>query len=125
MISNEDIESYLVRTEQAYDPVEEGLWVIDDPHGKIVIHHAPPIIVFRVKLMDVPGGTPTALYRRLLELNASEMITAAYGVEEGAVVAVASLQSENLDYNELQGALDSISLAMTEHRDELVRLATA
>ena len=116
MISNDHIESYLDRLGAAYDRVDDGLWVIQDDDGKIVVRHDDPIIVFRIKLMDVPDGSNReGLFAKLLQLNAGEMVTAAYGLEENAIVAVASLQSENLDYNEFHGAVDALTIAMTEH----------
>jgi len=120
MITNDHIESYLDRLGAAYDRVDEGFWVVNDDDGKIVVRHDDPIIVFRIKLMDVPeGSNREALFTTLLELNASEMVTAAYGLEENAIVAVASLQSENLDYNEFHGAVDSLTIAMTEHIEKI------
>lgn len=117
MITNDDIESYLDRLGTPYDKVDDGFWVVGDDDGKIVVRHDHPIIVFRTKLMDVPAGNRAGLYEKLLQLNASEMITAAYGLEENAIVAVASLQSQNLDYNEFHGAVDALTMAMTEHID--------
>ncbi len=125
MITNEDIERYLDRASLAYDTVEDGLWVISDDNGKIVVNHDAPVIVFRAKLMDVSDTNQEALFKRLLELNASEMITAAYGIEENAVVVVASLQSENLDYNEFQGAVDSVTMAMATHVKQLKQIVAA
>lgn len=117
MTTREQMESYLVRLGMPYDEVGPGMWVIhDDNDGvdNIVVHYAPPVAVFRVKLMDL-AGDDTALFKRLLELNASEMVSGAYGLENSSVVCVESLQVENLDYNEFQAAIDSLSLAITEH----------
>lgn len=121
MATREDIESYIVRLGMPYEEVDTGLWIIHDEHDGIdnlVIHFAPPVAVFRVKLMDLDGDHP-ALYRRLLELNASEMVSGAYGIENNSVVCVESLQVENLDFNEFQAAVDSLSLAITDHYETL------
>lgn len=122
MIDNATIESYLVRLGTPYEELEEGLWVIADDDGQIVVRHEAPIIVFRAKLADGPKDGKLALFERLLQLNAAEMITAAYGLEGDAIVVVASLQSENLDWNEFQGAVDSLTFALTAHRPELAPL---
>ncbi|GMV41509.1 MAG: hypothetical protein AMXMBFR64_32250 [Myxococcales bacterium] len=121
MATREDIESYIVRLGMPYEEVDTGLWIIHDEHDGIdnlVIHFAPPVAVFRVKLMDLDGDHP-ALYRRLLELNASDMVSGAYGIENNSVVCVESLQVENLDFNEFQAAVDSLSLAITDHYETL------
>lgn len=117
MATREDLESYLVRLGMPYDEIEKGLWVIHDEHegiGNIVVHFAPPVAIFRVKLMDFERDD-AGLFRRLLELNASEMVSGAYGIEDHSVVVVETLQMENLDFNEVQAAVDSLSLAITDH----------
>lgn len=122
MATNDTIESYLVRLGLRYEEVEEGTWLIHDDDGQIVVRHDEPVLVCRMKLMDAPTEGREALFERLLELNASEMMSAAYGLEGGAIVAVASLQSENLDFNELQGAIDSLALAGGAHQRTLEAL---
>lgn len=119
MIDNDQIETYLHRLGTPYDGIEDGFWVIKDEDGQIVVRHDPPLLVLRVKLADAPTANREKLFERLLQLNASDMISGAYGLENGAIVVVESLQSENLDYNEFQAAVDSLTLAMTTHLPEL------
>ena len=113
----EDMESYLLRLNVPYDTIEEGLWIVnDDASGaNIVIRHDPPVAVFRVKLMPVPEARKDELFRLMLELNATEMIGGAYGIEGDSIVAIETLQAENLDFNEFQAAVDGLMLAATEH----------
>ncbi len=118
------IEGYLVRTGVPYDVLGEGIWIVHDEieHvDNIVITLASPVVVFRVKLMDLPkdDAQQAALCKKLLELNASSMISGAYAIENGSVIALETLQSENLDYNEFQAAIDGLTLALTEHYDQL------
>lgn len=118
------IEGYLVRSGAVYDVAGENIWVVHDEVDNvenIVIRLAPPIVLFRVKLMDVPKdqAQQAALYRKLLDLNATSMVSGAYALEGDAVIALETLQSENLDYNEFQAAIDGLTLAITEHYDEL------
>ncbi len=118
------IEGYLVRTGVAYDVLGEGIWVVHDEleHvDNIVVTLASPVVVFRVKLMELPTAPAeqAALCKKLLELNASSMVSGAYAIENGAVMALETLQSENLDYNEFQAAIDGLTLAITEHYEEL------
>jgi len=123
MVTNDQIEAYLIETGVAFERVKEGFWLIHDEGDAIdnvVVVHTPPVITFRVKLMEVSDdGDQTDLFRHLLHLNASDMIAGAYGLEDQAVVIVDSLQSENLDYNEFQASIDAIGLAVREHYDEL------
>ena len=118
------IEGYLVRTGVAYDVLGEGIWVVHDEleHvDNIVVTLASPVVVFRVKLMELPTAPAeqAALCKKLLELNASAMVAGAYAIDGNSVIALETLQSENLDYNELQAAIDGLTLAITEHYDEL------
>jgi hypothetical protein len=129
MATREDMESYLVRLGMPYEEVEKGLWILHDEHegiDNIVVHYAPPVAIFRVKLMDLDGDD-SALFRRLLELNASDMVSGAYGLENSSVVVVETLQTENLDFNEFRAAVDSLSMAITDHYRTLrdYRRATA
>ena len=43
----------------------------------------------------------------------------AYALEGQAIVITETLQTENLDANELQAAVDGLSLAISEHYQEL------
>ena len=118
------IEGYLVRAGVSYDVVGDGIWVVHDDieHvDNIVITLAQPVVLFRVKLMELPKDADqvASLCKRLLELNATSMVAGAYAIEGTSVIALETLQSENLDYNEFQAAIDGLTLAITEHYDEL------
>jgi hypothetical protein len=87
----------------------------------LVVHFAPPVLVFRLKVMDLPGDEQrcAGLYRRLLELNATDLMHAAYGLEEGDVILTGAFPLENLDYNEFQAAVDSVQVALATHMEPL------
>ena len=124
MITNDQIEAYLIETGLPFEQVKEGFWIIHDDSDaidNIVVVHTPPVITFRVKLMDLPEGqaSQSELLIYLLQLNATSMVAGAYGLEDDAVVIVDSLQSENLDYNEFQASIDAIAFAVREHYEEL------
>ena len=46
-----------------------------------------------------------------------------YGLDDEHVVLSSALELENLDFNELQAALDEIDVALAQHVPELARLA--
>jgi hypothetical protein len=76
------------------------------------------LCLFRMKVIDLSAIEPTMardFYLALLELNASDMIHGAYGVADGMVLAIASLQLENLDYNEFVATIEDFILAMANH----------
>ena len=89
---------------------------------------AGPVLVFRVKLMEVPqqsGAHREELFRTLLELNATEMMHGAYGVEGDSVGICDALQLENLDFNEFAATIDDISLAVASHMGRLAKFREA
>jgi hypothetical protein len=125
MVTREDVVNFLNRMEMDFEEVSDGMWLAypDEEHGgtPLVISHAPPLLVFRLKVLDVPrdGSKCTQLYRRLLEANASELVHAAYGLEEDDVILTDSLQLENLDFNEFQATVDSFHMAMATQMETL------
>ena len=124
MDSPELIDDYLIRSGLEFDAVDDGMWIIHDDvdhDDNIVVSYSPPLVVFRVKLMDSPEEPQarSSLYELLLRLNATEMVSGAYALEDGAVIATETLQSENLDLNEFQAAIDGLTLAIVEHYDQL------
>ena len=123
MVTREDVESYLLRTGLDHSEISEGMWLVEgggDGPG-IVVHYSPPLVVFRLKVMDLPGDENrcNGLFRRLLELNATDLVHAAYGLEQGDVILTESLEAENLDFNEFQATLDSFQMALASHFDAL------
>ena len=124
MVTREDVESYLLRTGLDHREISEGMWLVGNAGGDdagIVVHYSPPLVVFRLKVMDLPTDENrcAALYRRLLELNATDLVHAAYALEQGDVILTESLEAENLDFNELQATLDSFQMALASHLDAL------
>ena len=131
MITNDQIEEYLIQTELPFEQVQEGMWLIHDEHDfvdNIVVLHTPPVITFRVKLMDlsdVDASLRGELFQRLLAYNAQDMVAGAYGLEDDAVVIIDSLQSANLDYNEFQASIDSITMSLRAHYPQIRELVPA
>jgi hypothetical protein len=118
MATRDEIEHYLIQTGYPHETIDNHTWVVRDA-ANIVISHAALLVIFRAKLMDVPQHHREAFFRLLLELNASEMIHGAYGLENNSVVLIDTLQSEHLDLNELQATLDALLLAIAQDYQKL------
>ena len=118
MATRDEIEHYLIQTGHPYEAIDTNMWVVRDT-ANIVISEAPPLVIFRAKLMDVPQHHREEFFRLLLELNASELIHGAYGLEDNSVVLIDTLQSEHLDLNELQATLDALLLAINQDYQKL------
>jgi hypothetical protein len=123
MVTREDVESFLLRMELEYEEVEESMWVVRlaDDGARLVVNHSPPVLVLRLKVLDIPNDQKScaALYRRLLELNAMDLVHGSYGIEEGDIILSDTLELENLDFNEFQASVDSIQVAVASHITEL------
>ncbi|MDH3296878.1 MAG: YbjN domain-containing protein [Gemmatimonadota bacterium] len=124
MISRDDFESFMIRMELNYEEIGENLWIIDpDLTGRssVVVSYSPPLIVLRSAVEPAPetDAERLKLYSRLLEMNASELVHGSYGLEDGEIVLGDALELENLDFSEFQASFESISLALTAHKDNL------
>jgi hypothetical protein len=127
MVTREDIEAFLDRlqTEEAtYREIEPGLWAVR-PGGALdldfIVHYNPPVVVLRVKVMDLPAtnGKSADLNRRLLELNATDLVHGSYGMSNGQYVLTEALELEHLDFEEFQASYESMTLALATHLREL------
>lgn len=126
MISQDDVQSFIERLSNGVagtEEVEPGMWVLtpgEDGVG-IVVSFDPPVLVFRVNVMELPapGAHRTELMEKLLELNAGDLVHGSYGIEGKHVVLTDALQLENLDFSEFQATYDSITLALASHMPAL------
>jgi hypothetical protein len=122
-----DVQAYLMKMELPYEEPREGTYVVTGLDGvdNLVISLAGPVLVFRVKVMAIPAQHREELFRTLLELNATEMMHGAYGIEGDSVVIMDALQLENLDYNEFAATVDDITLAVASHHGRLAKFREA
>jgi hypothetical protein len=127
MITRDDVESFLDRLSAegaTHEEVEPGLWTVR-PGGAldfdVVVSHTPPVLLLRVKVMPVPvdAAEQAALNRRLLELNASDLLHGSYGIDGDAVVLTEALELSYLDFDEFLAAYESMTLSLTAHLREL------
>jgi hypothetical protein len=118
----EDIESFLVRARLPYETVKPGLWLVQiGEYGRLALSIAGPVLAFRIKVLEAPKQGGEGLFRTLLQLNTTEMVHGAFGIEGEAVVIVDALELENLDFNEFQAVIDDMSMAVTKHHPTLTR----
>ena len=129
MVTREDLESFLIRMELQYEEVDDGMFLIRGENSglPLVVHHADNLLLIRMKVMDMPEENEGSvnLYRTLLELNATEVVHGAYGIEDGDLILSDTLELETLDFHELQASMESITLAAATHIDTIQGLASA
>lgn len=127
MVTKDDVEGWLNRLGAdgaSYSEIEPGLWVVR-PSGEldfsVVVHYSPPVVLLRVKVMTLPTRAETlaTLSRRLLELNATDLVHGSYGIEDESIVMTEALELSHLDYEEFLAAYESITVALASHLREL------
>ena len=127
MVSREDLESFLIRMDVNYEEVDEGMFLTRGDNGglPLVVHHADALLLIRMKVMDMPEDSAASkeLYRTLLELNATEIVHGAYGIEDGELILSDTLELETLDFLELQASMESIQVAAATQMQKIRSLA--
>ena len=114
--TGEDLEGYLVRLERRFERAEDGTYLVsvgaDRPLVALLV--APPLLVAQVEIGLVPADDAAAapFFRKLLELNATSLVHAAYGIEGERIVLSAALALQNLDLNELEAVLADLDMAL-------------
>ena len=121
MITRDDLLSFFDRLyggTLSVTELEPNLWLVRTPEdAEVVVHYAPPVVILRVRVMELPASEPRRgeLFRQLLEYNARDLVHGSYGLEGDHVVLTDTLELENLDFNEFQASYDSIMLALATH----------
>jgi hypothetical protein len=126
MVTRDDLESYLIRMDLDFEEVDEGMFLIQPRNDgpPVVVHHSPPLLVVRLKVMNVPEGKNLGeLYETLLVWNATDVVHGAYGIEEGDLVLTDTLELETLDFPELQASLESMQMASASHINQIKALS--
>lgn len=126
MVTREDLESFLIRLDAEYDELEEGMFLVRTRNGglPLVINYAPPLLLLRMKVMDLPENEGNLeLYRTLLVLNATDVVHGSYGLEDGELILSDTLELETLDFQEIQASVESIQLAASGHMTRIRSLA--
>lgn len=122
--SDEDLEGFLNKLERRFERLEDGTFLVGmgAGHPPVAVRLAPPLVVIRVTIGDAPSGDPAReapIFRRLLELNGSDLLHASYAIDDGRIVLSAALENETLDLNELEAVFADLDLALAEHVSSL------
>ena len=107
------------------DPEDEVFVVENEPEGikNLVIGCADPILIMEQFLLEV-HDTSGEVYKDLLKKN-RDIIHGAFVLDESGTKLIFrdTLQLANLDLNELEASLNSLSLLMSEYYDELIQFS--
>lgn len=127
MLNKEDIESFLVKlsaTGATYSEVEPGFWIVrpsSDSDLSVAVNFSPPVVLLRVDVMELPTDATqqATLTRRLLELNASDLLHGSYGIQDDHIVLTEALELSALDFEEFLASYESMTLSLASHLREL------
>jgi len=119
-MADSKIEQYLIDLMLTYQQLSSNLWLLDDEERSlqgVAVMQAEPLVIIRAEIMDVPDDDLLELYTKLLELNASDVIHGAYALDNDnkKIILIDTLHYDTMDYEDFRAALDSFSLALTEH----------
>jgi hypothetical protein len=126
--SNEDLEGYLSRLERRFERAEDGTYLLSMGADRplVALRVASPVLVAQVDIGQAPADEATAapLFRKLLVLNATALVHAAYGIEGSTIVLSAALELKNLDLNELEAVLADLDMALANQVPTLRELSS-
>jgi hypothetical protein len=126
--SREELEVYFRRLGLRYESLEDGTFLVGVTPGQspVAVRLEPPVVVLQVSIGQAPTGDlarDARLFRRLLELNASDLLHAAYGLHGSRIVLSAALAADNLDLNEIEATLADMGMALSKHVPGLREMA--
>jgi len=112
--------------EHSFTNEEEGVLVIAKENAGIknlVLAMADPILIIEQFLFEIKAESVN-LFRDLLK-KTRDIVHGAFALDETGkkVIFRDTLQLENLDLNELEGSINSLSLLLSEYSDELIQFS--
>ena len=114
---------YTIRHEDAN---EELIIISDHTQGinNLIIDCEDPILIFEQFIFDLKNPNDAKVLLKLLQMNRNLVHGAFVVDEEGKKVLFRdTLQLENLDFNEIKGSINALSLAMAEYSNDIIDFA--
>lgn len=107
----------------SHEDAEVGVFVVnkeEDGINNLVIGCSDPILILEQHIFDMPGDS-MGTYKELLMKN-RDIVHGAFVLDENGkkVIFRDTLQLENLDRNELEGSINSLSLLLSEFSEEII-----
>jgi hypothetical protein len=112
------IETYLVDLNLKYREIAPNGWLInDDSRGleETLVMFVAPLVIVRVKIMDLPTSRREEFYEQLLRYNVVDLVHGAYGIDGSDVILIDTLEYDSLKKEELEASLDAVALALNRH----------
>lgn len=123
-----NVEKYILDTGYSikYKSKEEGIFVIEnlaDGVQNLIVGVATPVLIFEQYLFTLQADN-MQIFKDLLMKN-RDIIHGAFALtDDGSkVIFRYTLQIHNLDFNEFDAALNSLSLLLSEYSEQLIQFS--
>jgi|TARA_B110000259_G_scaffold67273_1_gene79215 hypothetical protein len=109
-----------------HENIEDQVFVIDNENlgiKNLVIGCAEPILIIEQYIFETKSGS-NEMFRELLQKN-RDIVHGAFVLDETGekIIFRDTLQIENLDQNELEGSINSLTLLLSEYGNRLIELS--
>ena len=122
------IESFISKLEYSvsYQDEKTGIFLIEreqDGIKNLIIGVAPPILIMEQYIFTIKNDNAEVL-KSLLQKN-RDIIHGAFALDEEGrkVIFRYTLQIENMDINEFEGAVNSLSLLLSEYYEQIIEFS--
>ena len=123
------VKSYLLELDYhiSQENEQDEVFVVTDEDAGImnlVIGCADPILILEQFILELPKNDVN-IFKNLLQKN-REIVHGAFVLDETGtkVIFRDTLEVDNLDLNELEGSLNSLSLMLSEYSEDLIKFNT-
>ena len=122
------IKNYIVELgfDISLEDIDDQVFVIQDENlgiKNLVIGCADPILIMEQFILDVKNAS-MQIFKELLQKN-RDIVHGAFVLDETGekVIFRDTLQIENLDKNELEGSINSLTLLLSEYGSRLIEFS--
>lgn len=125
----EKVKNYLLELncEIVSEHIEDGVLVVNKTEEGImnlVLGCAEPLLIMEQFIFEIEEDS-LSVFKQLLMKN-RDIVHGAFVLDESGrkVIFRDTLQIENLDLNELEGSINSLSLLLSEYAEEIIKLSS-
>jgi hypothetical protein len=107
MLTPVKLEHFFLSLNYDYNQVAEGVWVVNADHDdstNVVVSLAGDLVLFRLKLAEVPSGADAAFFKMLLELNL-KLDHGAVAIDGGDLILLDTVEGAGIHADEVHASV--------------------